>query len=336
MAKISIIGAGFMGQTHGSAYKEIEGAEVVAVVDTVAEKGQKLADELGAKYYEDVDQCLQKEDMDCVDICLPTKLNLSMTKKAAEAGKHILCEKPISLSLDEADKMIEIVKKNQVKGMVGHVLRFWPEYVKAKELVDSGKLGEPLFGFGERLAVTPDWYENNWGLHEENSGGVPLNLVIHDMDYLIWVFGKPSRVSAQGVVKPEMGGIVHISTNIEFENGKSGLAEGGWAFGGEFPFTMLLRIVCEKATIDWLFRAGKNIEQRAQKSMAYVYENSGKSYPLKVDQKDPYFIECQYFVDCINNDRPIENATFEDGRRAVELALAAKKSVYDKSIIKLP
>ena len=98
---------------------------------------------------------------------------------------------------------------------------------------------------------------------------------------------------------------------------------------------MVLRVICEKGTIDWLFRAGKNIEQRAQKSMVYVYENSGNTYTLDVEQKDPYFLECKYFVDCINNDRPIENATFEDGRAAVELALAAKRSVYEKKIIKL-
>ncbi|MGM0366484.1 MAG: Gfo/Idh/MocA family protein [Actinomycetota bacterium] len=335
MAKMIIIGAGFMGQTHGSAYKQLDGAEVVAVVDKVAEKGQKLADELGARYYKDIDECLDKEDTDCVDVCLPTFLNLEMTKKAAEAGKNVFCEKPIALSLEEADKMIEAVEKNNVKGMVGHVVRFWPEYVKVKELVDSGKLGEPLYGFAERLAVTPDWYENNWGLSEKNSGGVPLNLVVHDMDYLIWLFGKPSIVTAQGVFKPELGGIVHISTNIEFESGKSGLAEGGWHFGGEFPFTMVLRVICEKATVDWVFRAGKNIEERAQKSLVYVYENSGKTYTLDVDQSDPYYLECKYFVDCINSGRPIENATFKDGRQAIELALAAKKSAEDKTIIRL-
>ncbi|MDZ7838482.1 MAG: Gfo/Idh/MocA family oxidoreductase [Actinomycetota bacterium] len=326
MAKIIILGAGFMGQTHANAYKDIEGAEIVAIVDKNAEKGKKLAQEYGAKFYEDVDECLQKEDSDCVDVCLPTFLHLEMTQKAADAGKNVLCEKPIALSLEQADKMIEAINKNKVKGMIGHVLRFWPEYVKVKELVDSGELGQSLYGFCQRLAVTPDWYENDWGLSEKNSGGVPLDLSIHDLDYLIWLMGEPSIVKAQGVFNPKMGGIVNIATNIEFKNGKSGFAEGGWAYGGEFPFTMVLRVLCEKGTIDWLFRAGKNIEQRGQKSLVNVYENSGKTYTLDVEDTDAYSLECKYFVECINNNRPIENATFEDGRKAIELALAAKKS----------
>jgi len=335
MAKISIIGAGFMGQTHAKAYKDIEGAEIIAIVDKVKDKGEKLAGEYGAKYYENIDECLGKEDTDCIDICLPTFLHLDITKKAAEAGKNVLCEKPITLSLDEADQMIEAIKKNKVKGMVGHVLRFWPEYVKVKKLIDSGELGETLYCFCERLAVAPDWYEENWGLSEKNSGGVPLDLSIHDLDYLIWLFGKPKLVKAQGVINPKLGGIVHIATCIEFENGRSGLAESGWAFGGEFPFTMVLRVLCEKGAIDWVFRAGKNIEERSQKSEVHIYENSGKTYILDVKEQDPYYLECKYFVDCINNGWPIENATFEDGKKAIELALAAKKSVNEKSVVKL-
>lgn len=335
MAKIILLGAGFMGQTHAAAYKEIEGAEIVAVVDKVAEKGKKLAEECGAAYYDDFDRCLAEVDSDCVDICLPTFLHLDTTQKAAQAKKHILCEKPIALSLEQADKMIEAINGNKVKGMVGHVLRFWPEYVKVKELVESGKLGQPLYGFCQRLAVTPDWYENNWGLSEQNSGGVPLDLSIHDLDYLIWLFGDPEIVKAQGVFDPNKGGIVNVATNIEFKNGKAGFAEGGWAYGGEFPFTMVLRVLCEQGTVDWIFRAGKNIEQRDQKSMVNVYENSGKTYSLDVEEKDPYFLECKYFVERINNDLPIDNATFEDGRKAIKLALAAKKSINEKSVVKL-
>ncbi len=333
MAKIGILGAGFMGQTHAKAYKEIDGAEIVAVIDTVEKKGTSLAKEYNAQYYSDIDECLKAEDIDCVDICLPTFLHLAMVKKAAAAGKHVLCEKPIALSIEEADEMIAAVNKHNVKGMVGHVLRFWPEYIKARELMNSGKLGKPLHAFCERLAVCPDWYENNWGLSEKNSGGVPLDLSIHDLDYLLWLFGEPKQVKAQGVVNPDLGGIVHISTCVDFKNGKSGFAEGGWAFGGEFPFTMVLRILCEKGTIDWIFRAGKNIEERAQKAGVMIYENSGNTYTLDVVEQDPYYLECEYFVDCINNNKPIENATFEDGKRAIELALAAKKSIKENSVV---
>jgi len=335
MVKVGIIGAGFMGETHAAAYKEIQDAEIVAIVDKVEEKGEKLTKKFGGKYYSNIDEMLEKEDVDCIDICLPTFLHLEMLKKGAEAKKHILCEKPLTLSLEDADKMIEIVEKNKVKAMVGHVLRFWPEYVSARELALSGRLGEPLYAFCERLTVPPQWYEDKWGLNEKNSGGVPLDLSIHDLDYLIWLFEKPSIVKAEGLENKDLGGIIHIATTIEFENGKKGLAEGGWAVGGEFPFTMVLRIICEKGTIDWVFRAGKNIEERAQKSQVFVYEHNGNTYTLDVGEEDPYYLECKYFIDCILHDKPIENATLEDGKKALSLGLAATKSVREKSVVRM-
>ncbi|MBL7123427.1 MAG: Gfo/Idh/MocA family oxidoreductase [Actinobacteria bacterium] len=334
MVNIAIIGAGFMGKTHAVAHREIDNSNIIAIVDRVEEKGKKLAEEFNAKFYLDIDNLLKDESIDAVDICVPTFVHKDLAIKAANAGKHILCEKPLTLSLEDADEMIEAVERNKVKAMVGHVLRFWPEYIKIREIVNSGKLGESLFGFCERILVPPDWFEENWGLNEKNSGGVPLDLHIHDLDYLIWVFGKPSIVSAQGVYNPKLGGIVHITTNIEFENGKSGFAEGGWGFTGDFPFTMVVRILCESGSIEWIFRAGKNIEERAQSAEVTIYEKDKSAYTIEVDQTDAYFLECKYFVDCIMNDNPIEKATFKDGRASLELALAARESAKEKKIVK--
>lgn len=335
MVKVAVIGAGFMGETHANALKGIEYADVVAIVDRLEDKGRKIAEEFNANYYSNLDDLLNNEDLDCVHVCVPTFLHADIVKKVANAGKHILCEKPIALSLKEADEMIEAVKVNKVKSMVGHVLRFWPEYVKAKELVDSGKLGKPIYAFCERLAVPPDWFEGNWGLNEEKSGGVPIDFVIHDLDYLNWIFGKPSIVKAQGVYNPGLGGMVHIASTVKFLNGGTGVVEGGWGFIGDFPFTMVLRILCEKGVVDWIFRAGKNIEERAQQADIMVYEPDGKTYKLEVESTDAYFLECKYFIDCIHNNKPIKKATFYDGRAALELALASRESAKENKIIKL-
>jgi len=334
MVNVAIIGAGFMGETHASSYKKINNSNIVAIVDRVEEKGKKLAEKFNTKFYTDIEDLIRNENVDAVDICVPTFVHKDIAIKAANAGKHILCEKPLTLSLKDADEMIGAVKRNNVKAMVGHVLRFWPEYIKIKKIVDSGKLGVPLFGFCERLLVSPDWYEDNWGLNEKNSGGVPLDLHIHDLDYLIWVFGEPSIVEAQGVYNPKLGGIIHIATNIEFKNGKSGFAEGGWGFTGDFPFTMVTRILCESGSVEWIFRAGKNIEERAQSADVTVYEKDKLSYIVKVDQTDAYFLECKYFIDCIMNDKPIKKATFNDGCASLKLALAARESAKNKKIVK--
>lgn len=333
MQKIVIMGAGFMGETHANGYKLIDNANVVGVVDRVQEKAKKLAQVFDAEVFTDFDVMLQNLDFDILDICTPTKTHPLLVKKAAEAKKNILCEKPLALSVAEADQMIEDVSKNGVKAMVGQVLRFWPEYVKVQEIVASGQYGKPLHAYCARLCVPPEWYEGKWGYAEENSGGAVLDLSIHDLDYLLWIFGKPASVKAQGVYLPALGGLSHVVTGIEFAQGGSGVAEGGWAFMGEFPFTMVLRILLEEAVIDWEFRAGKNIEQRDQVSNVTIYEKE-KTYTLEVEQQDPYYLECKYFVDCLDQGLPVQRATFENGRAAVEIALTAREAAKTGKIIK--
>ena len=336
MVKIGLIGAGFIAQIHAGAYEKIKDATVVAVADKVEEKGKNLAETCNAKYYRDIEELLKNEDVNCIDICVPTFLHREMVLRAAAAKKHVFCEKPLALSLEEADEMLKAVKSSNIKSMVGHALRFWPEYVKVKEYIDSGILGKPLHAFCQRLAVTPDWHQGDWGASEKFGGGAALYLHIHDLDFLRWMFGKPSMVVAKGIFDPEKkeaGGFVHIATTIEFQDGVGALAEGGWEFKGAFPFTMALRILCEGGTVEWIFRAGKNIEEREQAAKITVYKNDGSVEFLEASRDDAFFLELGYFIDCIENNKPVENASFEDGRDSLELALAAIRSARENCII---
>lgn len=329
MARVALIGTGFIGEVHAGAYGKIDNAQLVAVVSTTEQKGRAFARKHGARYYPSLPDALQEEEIDCVDICTPTKLHADMTIQAAQAGLNILCEKPLALNLEDADRMIEAVRKAGVKAMAGHTIRFWPEYVAAKQIIDSGQLGAPLHAFCTRLAATPDWHKNGWGMDEKSGGGASLDLHIHDLDYLMWLFGRPKLVNAVGVRIDALGGIAHINTNVSFENGTSAVAEGGWAFGSSFPFTMAFRILCEKGTIEWIFRAGKNIENRSEKSALVVYWNDGRTDTHPVPEEDAYVLECTYFADSVDEGRDITNATFEDARGALELALAATVSAKE-------
>lgn len=338
MIKVALIGVGYIGQTHVSALSQIKNAQIVAVVDNLEDRGRKMAESINAKYFKNVDELLRNTDADCVDICVPTFAHPETAIKAANAGKHVLCEKPLALSLQDADEMIKAAKANNIKAMTGHVLRFWPEYMKIKELIDSGYLGTPIHAFCERLAVTPDWQVANWDKSEKFSGGAAIDLHIHDLDLLIWLFGRPEIVKAQGVFDPDNpkeGGFAHIFTTAQFKNGRSGFAEGGWAFKGAFPFTMALRILCEKGTVEWIFRAGKNIEERGQAANIKIYNKDGSVDTIEAKQTDAFFNELTYFIDCIEKNKPIEKATFEDGRASLEFALAAIKSAKEQSVVKL-
>lgn len=330
MVDIALVGAGFIGKVHSGSYNKIKDANVIAVIDVNKEKGKKLAEVNNANFYTSLDECLKKEEVDIVDICTPTFTHVDLIKKAADLKINIFCEKPLALSLKDADQMIKAVENNKVKAMVGFVLRFWPEYLKVKEIIESGEIGKPLHGHLERLSIMPEEY---WLLDEKYSGGAAVDLHCHDLDYITWIFGKPKTIKAQGVYNPEYikhGGMVHIVTNIEFKNGISGMVESGWAFKGAFPFTMLIRILCENGTVEWISRAGVNIEKRDLAPKITIFRADGSIDKLEVDKRDAYVSECEYFIDCVVNNRDVKIATFRDGRDALKFSLAAIKSAKEK------
>jgi predicted dehydrogenase len=331
--RIALVGTGFIAKVHAASIRSLPNARLTAVVSSSAEKGLNFAREFGAKLYPSLGSVLAGGDVDAVDICTPTYLHADMVVAAAAAGKHILCEKPIALSLTDADRMIKAVEKNGVKAMSGHALRFWPEYVKTKEILDSGELGKPLSASCERLAATPDWHKGGWGFDVKKGGGASVDLHIHDLDYLIWIFGNPRSVHSLGVHDEKLGGTYHISSCVEFDGGKYATAVGGWGFTASFPFTAAFRILCEKGSVEWMFRAGKNIEERSQKAMVAVYRQDGTTRELSVSGEDAYYLECKYFVDGLEKGQDIAIATLTDARKALALALAATESANRKETV---
>jgi len=334
MIKIAIIGAGFVGKIHASSFKNIPEARITSIVDISKKEGKSLASEIDADYYPDIDILLESNNnIDGVIIATPQFLHFEMVKKIVKAGKPVLCEKPLALTLDEADKMINLVEENQVIAMVGHVVRFFPEYVAAKEIIESKRIGEPLFCYAERLSTPPDWAA--WRFDEKSSGGAALDLHIHDLDYLMWLFGRPVSIRSQAVFNPSHGGIVHISSMLRFRDGKTGLAQGGWDFPISYPFTAGFNILCDDGAIEWGFKAGKNIEKEKKKSDFLIYLSDGNIKKQDIDSTDSFELEDRYFIDCIRNNRKASICTFKDGRDILELALAAIESAKANKAIYL-
>jgi len=335
MIKVGIIGAGWAGNIHANILtNEIDGSEVVAVVDKNETKAKEFSIKYNSKYYSSIDELLEKEEVDLVVISTTTPFHSDFSIKAAAAKKIIFCEKPMAFTLNEADKMIQTVQENKVKCMIGHVLRFWPEYVKVKEIIDSGVLGKPIHAVSERLFTIPTWPEDDWYRKEELGGGIALDAQVHDIDYLSWIFGKAKKVKAQGVYDKNYGGWGHIATQIEYEGGASGLVQASLMFQKTFPFTMLLRVLCEKGTIEWNFRAGSHLEERGKQSPIVIYKQDGIEY-VKVEQVDAYLQEWKYFIKCIQEDIEVENATVEHGRNALEVSLASIQSAKTGNTVEL-
>jgi UDP-N-acetylglucosamine 3-dehydrogenase len=327
MIGIALVGAGYIGCIHAHIIEHLHDiARVVAVTDAVPEKGKAFSDKIGAAFYPNLETVLDNAEVDVVAVCSPTPSHEAYVTLAAGRGKHVFCEKPLAQSLDEADRMIEAVRRNEVRAMSGHVLRFWPVYVRTRELIASGEIGNPIHGYCERLIALPDWQEGGWHLRQKDGRAAAFDVQIHDLDYLTWLFGRPLKVQSGGLYDADRGGWMHMNTRVDFEGGRIGHVQSGWGFPPSYPFTMTIRILCEGGAVEWNFKAGQLLETRDRGAPLVVYRSDGSFSEERVDQEDPFLLQWRYFLNCIAEGRQIERATFDEGRTALKLALASIES----------
>jgi predicted dehydrogenase len=316
---VAIVGAGGMGQRHASVYSKMNEAKVTTVCDVYLNLAQELASRVGAdKVCSDFGEALKKEELDIVDVCVPTPFHPDVVIKAAEYGKNIICEKPMALSIEHADRMINATKKSGVKFMVAHVLRFCPDYVVTKRIVDSGKIGSVHSASCSRYADESALHGKGWFLDPEVSGGAIIDLHIHDLDYLNWLFGKPRKVFCAGL-KSKKGAWDDVFTTVSYSHGK-GFAAAAW---GEllphFPSLGEFRVVCEEGVLEFNCNAARTLT---------MFSKNGVEYP-ELPKKDGYCAEIEYFVNCVLNDIEPTVTTPQDARLALETAVAARKSAEE-------
>ena len=333
MLKSAIIGTGFIGNAHATAYKNMDNAQLVAIVDVDEEKGTKAAEEFGCKYYSDAEEMLQTEEVDIVDICLPTFLHEQYALLAARYKKHILCEKPVTLSLESMDRMLAAVKEAGVRFMVAQVVRFWPEYIKIKEMYDAGDFGDVRMVYANRIAQHPNWTQ--WHRDPNKSGGGLFDLHLHDIDFMQYLFGRVKSVYAVGKAS-ETGCWNFVMTTLKFENGNYATVEGIFDMTENYPFTMTFRIIGETKTVDYSMVAGFNLEDvGSSKRAAILYENGHEPRKLDIDEKDAYQIEIEYFVGHIESGKPFDVITPEDSRHVVEVICAIQESLETGKVVEL-
>lgn len=335
MAQIGLIGCGFIGKVHAKAYAQIPDAKVVAVVDRDPARAGEVARELGAEVVSSFDDLVCRRDIDVVDVCLPTHLHADHVISAARAGKHVFCEKPMALSLAQADAMIEATDQAGVAFMVGHTLRFWPEYVAIKKLLAGSELGKPVALAAARLGTAPVWSWDRWLLDPKRSGGAVLDLHIHDIDYIAWLLGRPKAVVAKGA-RSASGSWDHVFTTLDYGDGPVAFSEGTFLVPSSFPFTMTFRAICENGTVEFMFRAGVNIEARQEaENPVTVYRKDGSLVHPEVSKGDAYKAELEYFIKCVEQGKRPEVTTPADARLSLEIVLAAIRSLESGDVVKM-
>ncbi len=287
--RVAIWGAGKMGQTHAAAYEKMgDGVTVTYVVECDHVKAQAFAERFGCEVLTDV-RSLGKGSVDIIDICLPTNLHGGAIRQAAEICRAILCEKPICLELDEYRKLKEDVEASGCTVMVGQVLRFWNGYVKAREILQSGEIGSPKLITCKRRQKMPSWSNGNWLMDSRQSGGILMDLCIHDVDYLYWIMGLPKTVGCEIVTDGQT--TLHSLVTLAYDGCCASIV-GSWGMpkrfhGGELEAE--LEIVGDKGML--LYRGGNSLELITDEHCRTVV----------LEDTDGYENELRYFVDCIRD-----------------------------------
>jgi predicted dehydrogenase len=324
--KLCIVGYGFMGSTHASAWRLTGRAEIKAFIGRNLGRAGEVASKYGAKAYPTLSEALKNEDVDIVDICTPTYTHRDFAVEAAEAGKHILCEKPIALTLEDADEMMRASERANVKFMVAHCLRFFSEYAKTKELIRDGAIGEPVISRAHRAGPLPTWA--SWFSDQSKSGGVTVDLAIHDIDFLRWCYeDEVERVYASvgKLVRRDLDMDDHALILMRFRGGGIAHVEASWAVPQQYPFTMTAEIAGTKGIISLDNHSTIPVKViKDDSTQAYAPDTlpwvPGMPFPI-----DPYYREVLHFLECIEAEKkPLTDGL--EARKALAIALAARES----------
>ncbi len=337
MVRVALVGLGFMGRMHLSIYGDIEGVEIAALCDAREEGldlskagggniavGEIKSDLSKTKKYTDYKQMLKAGGFDYVDLCVPTYLHKDFTIQGLRAGYDVFCEKPMALSTADAEEMIRVSKETGKLLTVGQCLRFWPMYVKIKELLDSKKYGKVISAEFARYSPQPTWSIDGWLSKGELSGSAAVDLHVHDVDIIHFYFGPPLSVTSSGV-EASGGGYGHISTIYEYP-GMSVTSVGNWLCSDSFPLIMRALIVLEKGVI--------NLDTSQSDSLVIYEEGKGKTVP-KLDDKDGYYYELSAFVNNVKTRSAPVVVTAESAKESLNTVMAEVKSAKKGKRVKV-
>jgi predicted dehydrogenase len=330
--RIGVVGGGFMGMLHARVFSQLPDARLIAVSDPMLQKAPEIPGYVDpVACYKDHRYLLEREDIDAVVVATPENLHRDIVVDSSSAGKHILLEKPIATTLEDAVVILRETRKAGVKLMMAHILRFDVRYAQIKAACDDGTIGKPLVCYARRNAPVQE---------ARRLGGrveVEEYISVHDIDQAFWYFNdRAVKVSAEivdGPVKEELGVHDFCWTTIRFKNGGIAVIETGWGLSEEMvrwkrPRTwggfgdVCLELIGEKGSM--------YLDMRPMGIVAF--DSEGWKFPdtlhwpmLHGEVVGDVLEEDRYFLKVIRGERDIISSG-EDGKNALEVVLAAQKS----------
>ena len=319
MLRVGLIGCGGIGAVHAECWlMNCDVAQLVAIADVDEERTSQYATRSGAKVYQDGFKLLANEELDVIDICLPTFLHARYLVKAMECVPNVIVEKPVCLHENEIQQILEVQERTGTLVQVGHVVRFAEAYRYLKETVDSGIYGKVVTANFARISPRPMWMKG----HDDRNrtGTMVLDMHIHDVDYIRYLMGGDPDKMDTCTVKDDDGIPQHIWSCYRYGNAVL-TAEGSWNYPTNMPFAQTYRVRLEKAALIL-----------DEKGTLTVYPEEGESFipKLQTDERDLginvsdmqiYINEFDYFIESILKQRREGIASLSEAVASFRLAV---------------
>lgn len=334
--RVAMLGFGGIAKSHKRGYEILEkqGASVklVAICDIDQAQFTKAAkinldgtpkwDLSGQVLYTDLDKMMAEQEFDMVDICLPTYLHKEYACRMLRAGKHVLSEKPMSLSSADCQEMLDTAKECGKRLMIGQCLRFEPLYLFIKDAIENNTFGKVRYAMFDRLSAHPKWGFEHWYCDTARSGGAIMDLHIHDVDMVRFLFGEPEAVSVLSYDTETRWAV--INSRFDYGDGKIVIANASWDESRTTRFHMTYRIRFDKAEV--ILEGGK----------VMVYPDEGEAYEAKLDRADRMAEEIKFLAMSILEDTENTKNPPDSAMLTVKLVEALRESADNNGkIIKL-
>jgi predicted dehydrogenase len=317
---ICVIGAGALGQVHARNWPQVPDAQVVAVADPWVERAKALAEEMGCPWFADYHEALKVEGLSAVSVAVPSAYHRECTVAALEAGCHVICEKPIALSLEDAREMIRVAGERGLKLALGFCKRFMGQVQTVREIIQTGQLGRPvMYRHASAIEIRP----KPWIMDRNLGGGPIFDISCHYTDQWRVIFGSnPARVKASGLTimndspdKPDIDPQVDtFAMTVEYGSGDIGVLSMTWGLPHGVTGQTLEDCI---GPLGLLKIEGAKVEQLGPAKRQEVFEGlSTDIHPAQLNA----------FADAIRLDQPVA-ASGEDGLWALQTSLAALQSI---------
>ena len=325
--RVGVVGTGFMGETHVAAWAA-EGIRAV-IHDVDAGRAATLADRYGARMAATREELLGAVDV--VDVCTPTHLHAEVAIAAARAGCHVICEKPMARTLADAEAMLAAARDAGVRLFVAHVVRFFPEYVAARSAVLDGAIGEPGVLRLTRASFRPRHPAGHWFFDHAKSGGIVLDLMVHDLDFARWIAGDVVAVHCRSASVAYPGaGVDHAVAILTHRSGAISHVSASWGYAPP-TFTTSFEIAGSHGLIEQSSAATAPVMPSL---LAGASDGGTTALADTALAGDPFRLELAEFARAIR-DGTDARISAEDGLAALRIALAADESAQTGAVVRI-